>query len=192
MTERKLAPGLPWLTLDPDLIQQAFINIALNAIQAMPEGGKFIVETRETTPNGRNAGLHRDRLHRLPERASCRKNLSRIFSPFFTTRQQGTGLGLSITQRIIEQHGGEISVTSTPGKGATFTITFPYPQKDASEQKMRGTHGSCDLRSKKTYLMHSIVDGFKGGSSRKSIFIRHLFLSGQRFLFTSAEPEGPR
>jgi signal transduction histidine kinase len=56
------------------------------------------------------------------------ENLSRIFNPFFTTRQQGTGLGLSITQRIIEQHGGEISVMSSSGKGASFTITFPYPQ----------------------------------------------------------------
>ena len=63
------------------------------------------------------------------------ENLVSIFSPFFTTRQQGTGLGLAITQRIIEQHGGEISVTSAPGQGATFTIIFPYPQKDASEQK---------------------------------------------------------
>ena len=56
------------------------------------------------------------------------ENLSRIFSPFFTTRQQGTGLGLSITQSIIEQHEGEINVTSAVGKGATFTISFPYPQ----------------------------------------------------------------
>jgi signal transduction histidine kinase len=56
------------------------------------------------------------------------ENLSRIFGPFFTTRQQGTGLGLSITQRIVEQHNGEINVTSTPGQGARFTISLPYPQ----------------------------------------------------------------
>ena len=56
------------------------------------------------------------------------ENLCKIFNPFFTTRQQGTGLGLSITQRIIEQHGGEISVMSSFGRGASFTIIFPYPQ----------------------------------------------------------------
>ena len=58
----------------------------------------------------------------------CLKISGRIFSPFYTTRQQGTGLGLSITQRIVEQHNGEISVSSAPGRGATFTITLPLPK----------------------------------------------------------------
>jgi len=126
-TERKLAAGLPWLTLDPDLIQQALINIALNAIQAMPEGGKFVVETRSIKPEGDSPGsvevLCYDTGKGIPQ-----EHLSRIFNPFFTTRMQGTGLGLSITQRIIEQHGGEINVASSPEKGTTFTITFPYPK----------------------------------------------------------------
>jgi signal transduction histidine kinase len=134
MTERKLAPGLPWLTLDPDLLQQAFINIALNAIQAMPEGGKFIAETRETTPTIEMPGSV-EIVFSDTGKGVMEENLVNIFSPFFTTRQQGTGLGLAITRRIIEQHGGEITVTSTPGKGATFTIIFPHPQKDMAEQK---------------------------------------------------------
>lgn len=125
VVERKLAMGLPWLTLDPDLMQQALINIALNAIQAMPRGGKCIVETRSTKPGQDNPGaveiVFSDTGKGIPL-----ENLSRIFSPFFTTRQQGTGLGLSITQRIIEQHGGEINVMSSLEKGASFTITFPY------------------------------------------------------------------
>ena len=54
--------------------------------------------------------------------------LDKIFTPFFTTRQQGTGLGLSITQKIVEQHNGEIIVESPSGKGARFTISFPKPQ----------------------------------------------------------------
>jgi signal transduction histidine kinase len=134
MTERKLAPGLPWLTLDPDLLQQAFINIALNAIQAMPEGGKFIAETREIQPTIEMPGSV-EIVFTDTGKGVMEENLVNIFSPFFTTRQQGTGLGLAITRRIIEQHGGEITVTSAPGQGATFTIAFPYPQKDASEQK---------------------------------------------------------
>lgn len=125
--DRKLTTGLPWLTLDPDLLQQALINIALNAIQAMPEGGKFIVETRSVKPDGNNSGsieiLCSDTGKGIPL-----ENLSTIFNPFYTTRQQGTGLGLSITQRIIEQHGGEINVMSSPEKGTTFTLSFPYPQ----------------------------------------------------------------
>ncbi len=127
--ERKLSPGLPWLTLDPDLIQQALINIALNAIQAMPEGGTFLVETRAYKPGGESAGSVEVTFTDSGKGISV-ENLGRIFNPFFTTRQQGTGLGLSITQRIIEQHGGEINVISTPGKGASFIITFPYPRND--------------------------------------------------------------
>ena len=127
LAERRLATGLPWLTLDPDLVQQALINIALNAIQAMPEGGKFIVETKATKPSGEAPGSVEIVFIDSGKGISA-ENLSRIFGPFFTTRQQGTGLGLSITQRIIEQHNGEINVTSAPGKGAAFTISFPYPQ----------------------------------------------------------------
>lgn len=127
LAERRLATGLPWLTLDPDLVQQALINIALNAIQAMPEGGKFIVETKSTKPSGDAPGSVEIVFIDTGKGISA-ENLSRIFGPFFTTRQQGTGLGLSITQRIIEQHNGEINVTSAAGKGAVFTISFPYPQ----------------------------------------------------------------
>jgi signal transduction histidine kinase len=122
--ERKLTTGLPLLKLDPDLIQQALINIALNAIQAMPEGGRFSVETRSVKPekeiNGSVEILFMD-----TGKGISPENLSRIFNPFFTTRQQGTGLGLSITQRIIEQHNGDINVMSTPGRGASFMISFP-------------------------------------------------------------------
>ncbi|HEY6011130.1 MAG TPA: ATP-binding protein [Nitrospirota bacterium] len=125
--ERNLEPDFPELTLDPDLFQQALINIALNAIQAMPEGGKFIVETRSTRPSGDNPGSVEIVFNDTGKGISA-ENRNRIFNPFFTTRQQGTGLGLSITQRIVEQHNGEISVSSVPGQGTSFTISFPYPQ----------------------------------------------------------------
>ncbi len=126
VAERRLAAGLPWLTLDPDLLQQALINIALNAIQAMPEGGKFIVETKATVSSDDKPGTV-EIVFSDTGKGIAPENLGRIFGPFFTTRQQGTGLGLAITQRIIEQHNGEISVSNGPEKGAVFTITFPYP-----------------------------------------------------------------
>ncbi|HYA87942.1 MAG TPA: ATP-binding protein [Nitrospirota bacterium] len=127
VVERRLSPGLPWLTLDPDLMQQALINISLNAIQSMPDGGKFTVETIAMKPVGEKPGSVKIVMDDTGMGISS-ENLSKIFSPFFTTRQQGTGLGLSITQRIIEQHSGEISVMSSFGKGASFTIHFPYVQ----------------------------------------------------------------
>ena len=125
--DRRLTAGLPWLVLDPDLMQQALLNISMNAIKAMPEGGKFTVETRTEAPDGEIPGAIKIVFSDSGEGITP-ENLSRIFSPFFTTRQQGTGLGLSITQRIVEQHNGELSVMSTPGRGATFTITLPLPK----------------------------------------------------------------
>jgi len=127
--ERRLTAGLPWLVMDPDLMQQALLNIALNAIRAMPEGGKFAVETRTEAPAGDVPGVIKIIFTDSGEGISS-ENLGRIFSPFFTTRQQGTGLGLSITQRIVEQHNGELSVKSTPGMGATFTIILPLPKNE--------------------------------------------------------------
>lgn len=128
-TERKLAPEVPLLSLDPDLMQQAFLNLALNAIQAMPEGGKFTVETRIDDAAGPIRIMFADTGKGIPD-----ADLARIFSPFFTTRQQGTGLGLSITQRIVEQHNGKIIVESPSKKGARFTIIFPGPQTPAVHQ----------------------------------------------------------
>ncbi len=127
ITDRKLAPDMPWLALDPDLIQQAFLNIALNAIQAMPEGGKFTVETTREDTAGPVKIVFTDSGKGIPS-----ADLAKIFTPFFTTRQQGTGLGLSITQRIVEQHNGEIIVESPSGRGARFTISFPQPQTPAA------------------------------------------------------------
>ncbi len=129
IAERKLTAGLPWLVLDPDLLQQALLNLALNAIKAMPEGGTVTVETRTESPAGEFPGAIKVVFTDSGEGITP-ENLSRIFSPFFTTRQQGTGLGLSITQRIVEQHNGEISVTSTPGRGAAFTIALPLPRDE--------------------------------------------------------------
>ncbi len=126
-SERKLTAGLPWLILDPDLVQQALLNISLNAIKALPEGGRFTVETLTEAPEGAIPGSIKIVFTDSGEGITP-ENLSRIFSPFFTTRQQGTGLGLSITQRIVEQHNGEISVSSAPGRGAVFTITLPLPK----------------------------------------------------------------
>lgn len=128
VAERKLSPGLPWLTLDPDLMQQALINIALNAIQAMPDGGKFIVETKSSKPEGDSPGSVKIAFSDTGRGISL-ENLGRIFNPFFTTRPQGTGLGLSITRKIIEQHGGEINVISSPGKGTNFAITLPPAER---------------------------------------------------------------
>ncbi len=113
--EKKLNPSIGKRNLDAGLLKQAFLNIVLNAIQAMPDGGRLIVET-----SLRNEVLEVkivDTGSGIPE-----ENRKKLFSPFFTTKKNGTGLGLAITYRIIENHRGTIDVVSEPGRGTTITV----------------------------------------------------------------------
>jgi two-component system NtrC family sensor kinase len=110
-------------------LQQVFTNIILNAIQAMPEGGKLIVSTKEMPERKKTEDLPRrmeitisDTGYGIPK-----DQLNKIFEPFFTTKKagQGTGLGLSVSYGIIKDHKGEISVESEIGRGSKFTIWLP-------------------------------------------------------------------
>jgi len=109
---------------DPNQLQQVFVNLFTNAIDAMPEGGRLSVSCRETESGGRRWWEIRvaDTGPGIPEEI-----LPRIFDPFFTTKPQhrGTGLGLSVSLGLIESHGGTIWAESPPGEGATFIIRLP-------------------------------------------------------------------
>jgi len=118
-------PGLPPVPMDRRLIRQALVNVAVNAIQSMPQGGMVQVRARREAHAGREQlridvadqglGIPAELLHR-------------VFEPFFTTKAQGTGLGLAVVKRILEEHRGEIAVESTPGRGTTFTFRLPLTQ----------------------------------------------------------------
>ena len=115
---------------DEDKLRQVFLNIVLNAVQAMPDGGRLTI-TSKTSPDGQFAHISiADTGQGIPE-----ENLQKIFDPFFTTKptNKGTGLGLAVTQGIIEQHKGTIEVTSTVGQGTTFLVTLPTSQKETEE-----------------------------------------------------------
>ncbi len=103
-------------------IEQVLLNLASNAIDAMPEGGRIDVRMRAEREAGRVTIEFADTGCGIAE-----QDLPRIFEPFFTTKApgRGTGLGLSIACRIVEDHGGTISVASAPGRGTTFTIRLP-------------------------------------------------------------------
>jgi signal transduction histidine kinase len=116
--DKTLDPSIGKRSLDAGLLKQAFLNLALNAIQAMPQGGTLTVKTAlrgdavevEIADTGTG----------IPD-----ENRKKLFSPFFTTKKNGTGLGLAITYRIIENHRGRIDVASAAGKGTTFTVKIP-------------------------------------------------------------------
>jgi two-component system sensor histidine kinase HydH len=118
--ELDLADRLPILQIDPDQCQQAFLNLILNAAQAMPEGGKLTIRSR-LNPNPREVIAEiQDTGAGIGEEAKAE-----IFNPFFTTKDEGTGLGLSIVHRIVENHDARISFESASDKGTLFRICFP-------------------------------------------------------------------
>ncbi|MFZ5634347.1 MAG: ATP-binding protein [Bacillota bacterium] len=116
--EVKFDPGLPKVTVDASRIKQVFVNMILNAIQAMPDGGKLAINTHLqddficTEFSDTGMGIEPD-------------ELTRIFDPFYTTKESGTGLGLSISHQIIKSHNGTIHVISTPGEGTVFKVKLP-------------------------------------------------------------------
>ena len=119
----ELAEGMPTVMVDKGQIQQALINLIINAIEATDSGGKILV-TSGCNPKDRSVEVQ---VIDNGEGISP-ENIDRIFDPFFTSKEEGTGLGLAITHGIIEQHGGTVDVASKIGSGTTFKIKLPLPQ----------------------------------------------------------------
>ncbi|MEM3677973.1 MAG: PAS domain S-box protein, partial [Candidatus Bathyarchaeia archaeon] len=129
--ERRFKP-VPEASLDPDMLKRAFSNIIQNAYEAMPKGGKLTVEA-EALQDAVKVSFQ-DTGHGIPE-----GDLEKIFQPLFTTKAKGLGLGLATAKRIIEAHGGEITVESKPGEGSKFTVKLPlkpYPQTITEERRI--------------------------------------------------------
>lgn len=111
--------GLPPLTGDPGQLEQVFLNVCLNAIQAMPKGGVLALEPR-LEASGAVTLEFRDTGHGIaPE------NLEHVFKPFFTTRDKGSGLGLPISRQIVLAHEGEMWIESVPGNGTSVFVRLP-------------------------------------------------------------------
>jgi len=117
--EEELRPELPLVNVDAEQLIQVILNIAVNALEAMPEGGKLIFRTRRIdSDQGEAVGIS----IRDTGKGIKKDELRNVFKPFFTTRERGVGLGLAICQRIIKNHGGHIRVKSIPGQGSIFYI----------------------------------------------------------------------
>ena len=114
---------------DPMQLQQVFLNLMFNSIEAMPDGGALAVVTSY------DSGMKSIKIAIGDTGQGIEKSmLDRIFEPFFTTKRKGSGLGLAVTRRLVEQHGGNVCVESTPDKGTVFNVYLrAHPeQKDKS------------------------------------------------------------
>ena len=115
---KKLDADLPEVNIDTDQVRQVLVNMIMNAVQAMPEGGKLNISAREGD-KFLEVGIA-DTGSGIPKEA-----IGKIFDPLFTTRARGIGLGLAVCKAIIDRHQGHIEVESVVGKEATFTIRLP-------------------------------------------------------------------
>ncbi|MBW1838670.1 MAG: hypothetical protein JRI49_01950, partial [Deltaproteobacteria bacterium] len=122
--KREYESGLPLISVDPKKVEQVFLNIIINAFQAMPDGGTLkITASRVKGKKGDAVRLEFED----SGKGIAVKNLNKIFDPFFSTKDENksTGLGLFISRRIIESYQGSIEVVSKKNKGTTFIIRFP-------------------------------------------------------------------
>jgi two-component system sensor histidine kinase HydH len=160
-------PGLPPVWIDSDLVTQVVLNVTLNAVQAMPQGGTLRYDVRATRRRraprgpGRRASDEPRRRDPSPGRAPSggewiaiqqirvtdsgagipRGVLGKLFDPFFSTKPRGSGLGLSICQTIMQEHGGSIEVASREGEGTTVLLDFPVEKRHGER---RGTAADAD------------------------------------------------
>jgi len=127
---REFDRDLPQTMTDPMQLQQVFLNLMFNAIEAMPDGGILVVKTSyDPGMNSINIAIA-DTGQGIEE-----SMLSQIFEPFFTTKRKGSGLGLAVTRRLVEEHGGDIYVESNPDKGTVFNISLrvqPQPKEKSA------------------------------------------------------------
>ena len=116
---KKYAKDIPKVNADPEQLCQVFLNLVINAAQAMPGGGRLSITTGSRNEETVFASISDS------GQGIDRKILSNIFDPFFSTKEEGSGLGLAIVYRIVEAHKGRVEVQSATGKGTTFTVILP-------------------------------------------------------------------
>jgi two-component system NtrC family sensor kinase len=118
---------IPMIIVDPSQMQQVFLNMIINAAEAMEHGGELTIQTILPSTNGSIAIKITDTGYGIPD-----EYFNKLFDPFFTTKEvgHGTGLGLAISYGIIKEHNGRIEVESTVGEGSTFTIYLPIVTED--------------------------------------------------------------
>jgi signal transduction histidine kinase len=124
---RKLEPNLPSVMADAAQLEQVFLNLILNAVEAMPDGGKLTIASRiPPPPEGQEKPAHVVVEFKDTGHGMTKEQRERAFSSLLnTTKPKGTGLGLAMVARIVEAHSGKVEIKSSPGHGTTIGITLP-------------------------------------------------------------------
>lgn len=130
-TTFELAPQLPAIQAVPNQIKQVFLNLILNAIDAMPSGGKLNLKTSLSREDSSIIIELKDNGHGMTPEV-----ITKIYEPFFSTKEAGTGLGLSISYSIIAAHNGQITVESAPNAGSCFTVHLPINDTGANNDSL--------------------------------------------------------
>ena len=120
-----LAPDLPDIPIVPDQISQVLLNLVINAVEALPDGGDLWLKTELSAQSDEVLLSVRDSGSGMSS-----EQMNSLFEPFYTTKSEGTGLGLAISYGIVERHGGTIEVSSQPGQGTTFVVRLPVQLGD--------------------------------------------------------------
>jgi len=162
-------PGLPQVEVDPHQIEQVLLNLAVNAREAMPDGGALVIEavavvadeTYASVHLGVEPGLYVELAVSDSGVGMDEATRTRIFEPFFTTKTEGTGLGLATVHGIVTQSGGQVQVYSEPGAGTTFKLLFPAAGLDA---ELAAADGAVEgeLRGTGTILLVEDEDAVRG------------------------------
>jgi two-component system sensor histidine kinase HydH len=124
--EKKLLEGLPDVMVDPMQMRQAVLNVLLNAIEAMSEGGTLTIETAGADPADGPSAVTLSVTDTGVGMSA--EEVGKLFEPFYTTKPSGTGLGMTVVSRVVEQNGGRIGVRSALGEGTTFSLILPVAE----------------------------------------------------------------
>ena len=160
-----LAESLPQAEIDYDAMIQVTLNLMLNAASAMPDGGKLTIKTFEEKGVGKDVGRVCVSISDTGPGISD-SIAEKIFEPFFTTKPagEGTGLGLPISMKIVKEHDGDLSFTSVPDQGTTFTIKLPLRHTMVPIDKSPAVYRFSNPSSSSTALKQPVTTQITGSA----------------------------